>query len=302
MENSTFNRPNNRFSSRIGLAINNSFEAKVRPKDSTQTESEKVNLLSNLNISTGYNIAADSLNIDEVQISGGTQLFKDKMNINFRMSLNPYALDSNNNIINTFNIDNDGSLFRLTNASVNVGYSLSNNSFSSANNDNSEQNDDDDDRAVRSGGRTDDYFGVSQDFSNERLSDDDKENKKDKNKEGSELYKYKIPWNLRLDYVVNYSNTRRENSIAGHSLRFSGDIDISPKWSIGVSSGYDFVGKGFSTTQLRFERDLLSWRMNFSWVPFGTRSQWNFFVGIKSSILKDLKYDQRKRADRVLGN
>ncbi len=81
---------------------------------------------------------------------------------------------------------------------------------------------------------------------------------------------------------------------------FSGDVELSPRWSVGVSSGYDFVNKGFTQTQFRFERDLLSWRMNFSWVPFGPFNSWNFFIGIRSSLLKDLKYDKRRQRDQQL--
>ena len=111
-----------------------------------------------------------------------------------------------------------------------------------------------------------------------------------------------MPWSLRLAYSANYTNTRREDAISSHSLMFSGDVDISPKWSLGASSGYDFLNQGFTYTQLRFERDLLSWRMNFSWIPFSDRSSWNFFIGIKSNLLKDLKYDKRKQPDQQVGN
>ena len=78
---------------------------------------------------------------------------------------------------------------------------------------------------------------------------------------------------------------------------FSGNVNLSQKWTVGVSSGYDLKNKGFTFTQLRFERDLLSWRMNFSWVPFGRTNSWNFFIGIRSSILKDLKYEKRRQPD-----
>ena len=37
--------------------------------------------------------------------------------------------------------------------------------------------------------------------------------------------------------------------------------------------------------------------MNFSWTPFGTFKSWNFFIGIKSSVLKDLKYEKRRQQD-----
>jgi hypothetical protein len=80
----------------------------------------------------------------------------------------------------------------------------------------------------------------------------------------------------------------------------SGNLDISPKWKIGVSTGYDFVQNGVTFTQLRFERDLLSWRMDFNWVPLGEASSWGFFIGIKSGMLSDIKWDKRTQPNRVI--
>ena len=73
--------------------------------------------------------------------------------------------------------------------------------------------------------------------------DDDDE---DKEEEPSELYNYKIPWSLRLAYAVNYSNATRQNEISSNSLMFSGDVELSPRWSVGASSGYDFKNQGFT--------------------------------------------------------
>ncbi|WP_296383967.1 putative LPS assembly protein LptD [Winogradskyella sp.] len=295
-QNSLFGSPGNRYSSSVGISIGNNIEAKIRPKDSTSTESEKIFILNNLNFSTSYNIAADSLNWSPVRVSGGTQILDKKMSINFGMTLNPYALDSNNSLINTFNINNGGSLFRLTSANINMSYTLSNDSFSGSE---SEDDKSSAQESARSGGRTDGLFGTTEDFADRRLSDKDKEDGKEDN---NEFYNYKIPWNLRLAYAANYTNTRRESQISSHSLMFSGDIELSPRWSVGASSGYDFLNQGFTYTQLRFERDLLSWRMNFTWVPFSNRASWNFFIGIKSSMLKDLKYDKRRQPDQNVGN
>ncbi|WP_179347862.1 putative LPS assembly protein LptD [Winogradskyella pacifica] len=295
-ENSLFGSPGNRYSSSVGMSIGNNIEAKIRSKDSTKTEPEKIFLLNNLNFSTAYDIAADSLNWSPVRVSGGTQILNKKMSINFGMTLNPYALDSNNNVVNTFNVDNGGSLFRLTSANVNMSYTLSNDSFSGGE---SEEKRASAQESARSGGRTDDLFGRSEDFADKRLSDQDTDKEEQEN---NEFYNYKMPWSLRLAYSANYTNTRREDAISSHSLMFSGDVDISPKWSLGASSGYDFLNQGFTYTQLRFERDLLSWRMNFSWIPFSDRSSWNFFIGIKSNLLKDLKYDKRKQPDQQVGN
>ena len=299
-ENSLFGRPGNRYSSSIGLTVGNNFEAKIRAKDSTETEPKKIFLLNNLNLTTSYDLAADSLNWSPLRVTGGTQILNKKMNINFGMTLNPYALDSNNNLINKFNINNGGSLFRMTSANLNLSYSLNNDTFSGK--DKEEERDEEADRrSATANARADDLFGVSQDFADQRLGDQKKDKSKE-DEENNEFYNYKMPWSLRLSYAANYNNNRRQDEITSHSLMFSGDVELSPRWSIGASSGYDFLNQGFTFTQLRFERDLLSWRMNFTWVPFSNRSSWNFFIGIKSNLLKDLKYDQRRQPDRQLGN
>ncbi|WP_053991161.1 putative LPS assembly protein LptD [Mangrovimonas sp. TPBH4] len=292
-EGSIFGSPNKTYASSVGISLSNNLEAKVKDKDSTATEAKKVVLLNNLNFSTSYNVAGDSLNWSPVRVSGGTQILNNKMSINFGMTLDPYALDNNNRKIDKFNIENGGSLFRMTSASMNMSYTLSSDTFKGETEEDKRAIEDN----VRSGGRADDLFGKNEDFADKRLSDDSGGSKADEN---SEFYKYEIPWSLRLAYAVNYSNSARQNEISSHSLMFSGDIDLSPRWTVGASSGYDFKNQGFTYTQLRFERDLLSWRMNFSWIPFSSRSSWNFFIGIKSSLLKDLKYDKRKQRDQQL--
>ncbi|MDU8887011.1 putative LPS assembly protein LptD [Yeosuana sp. MJ-SS3] len=287
-EDAIFGAPGNRFSSSMGISVSNNLEAKVKDKDSTATEPKKIILLNNLNFSTAYNFAADSLKWSPVRLSGGTQFFDKKMSVNFGATLDPYALDNNNSRINTFNINNGGSLFRLTSANLTMNYSISSKEFSGG-----KENERSKEESLQSGGRDDDMFGRSEDFSDPRFYEDEEEKEEDK----SEFYNYKIPWSLRLAYTINYSNQRRESSISSNSLMFSGDIELSPRWSVNASSGYDFKNNGFTYTSLGFERDLLSWRMSFNWVPFSSRSSWYFFIGIKSGILSDIKYDQRRRPD-----
>jgi hypothetical protein len=220
-------------------------------------------------------------------------LFKDKMNVNFGTTLNPYALNNSGNAINTYNIDNGGSLFRLTSANLTVGYSLA-----STDGDSGGKPRDENSQGARNGGREDDLFGTNTDFSDRRESqfDDD---------EGEEtpvagFFQSKLPWDMTLAYSLTYGNARRENKLVANSLMVSTNIELTPKWRVGVSTGYDFVRKGVTFTQFRFERDLLSWRMDFNWVPFGPQSQWGFFIGIKSGVLSDIKYDKRNAPDRVL--
>jgi len=109
-----------------------------------------------------------------------------------------------------------------------------------------------------------------------------------------------LPWDMTFAYQLTYNNERREKSITGNSLMVSVNSDLTPKWKVGVSTGYDFVNKGVTFTQFRFERDLLSWRMDFNWMPYGTNTTWNFFIGIKSGVLSDIKWDKRSVPDKTL--
>ena len=102
---------------------------------------------------------------------------------------------------------------------------------------------------------------------------------------------------MTFAYILTYNNDKRDNTFATNSLNFSGNVSLTPKWKIGGNSGYDVVRKAVTPTSFRIERDLLSWTMNFNWVPFGDFTSWGFFIGIKSSALSDIKYDRNKLPD-----
>jgi hypothetical protein len=282
----------------MSIGLNNNFEAKVRnDKDSTSNELKKVVLLNNFNISTAHNFAADSLRWTPIRMGSGFSLLKDKMTINFGATFDPYALNENNIRINTYNILNGGGLLRLTSANINMNYSITSNELKGK--ENEEDNEEKSQsynmiESTSSGGRDDDLFGKSEDFSDRRMN---AENDKPVPKYPS--YRTEIPWDLTFAYSLTYNNNRRQRDFTNNSLMFSGNIELTPKWEVGLSSGYDFKGKGFTYTQLRFNRDLNSWRLNFSWVPFSDRSSWNFFIGIKSGLLSDIKYEKQSLPNRT---
>jgi len=286
-EGGMYGAPGQNSSNSFGFNISNTFEAKVADKDTTKTELKKIMLLNNLNVSTSYNADATTLKWAPVRISGGTQFFDNKLSANFGTTLDPYAIDNSGNRINTFNINNGGSLFRMTSANLTMNYSLS--SRDSDKDDKKEES-----QAKRNGGREDDLFGSDIDTGsyrkNSKFGVDD-----EKNDAISEFFKSKIPWDMTFAYSLTYSNNNREKKITGNSVMVSVNTDLTPKWKAGVSTGFDFVQKGVTFTQLRFERDLMSWRMDFNWTPFGTNSSWNFYIGIKSGILSDIKWEKRKQ-------
>ena len=289
-EENFFGLPSRRYSSAIGLQISNNIEAKIKEKDSLVTEPRKVTILNNLNISTSYNLAADSLKLSPIRMTTGTNLFKNKLNLNLSATFDPYSINDNGFRINKLNIADGGGLLRMTSANLNMNFSIDSKSFNSNNKSENSEN-------VTGGGRTDDLFGSSQDLTKSTFDDDENDSRR---KENLTEYINKIGWDFRFAHSLTYLNNRKQRKIGNNSLMFSGNIILSKKWKIGGSSGYDFKNKGFTYTQLRFERDLDSWKMNFSWVPFSIRESWYFFIGIKSGFLSDLKYDKRKEPDKRL--
>ncbi len=280
-------------SNSLSFSLANTLEAKVRDKDSTKTEPKKIPLLSNLNISTSYNLESDSLRLSPLNINGGTNILNNKMSINFSAGLDPYAIDNNGRRIDTWNIDNGGSLFRLTRANANISYSIDSKMFEKKKDDGNEVEEEDPfDYVAQSGGRTDDLFGRADSFS------DNPREEREKGDVENPIYGAKVPWDFRLAYSASYLNSARQNEFSSHSLMFSGNIELSPRWKVGGSSGYDFKNKGFTLTQLRFQRDLKSFSMRFNWTPFGQYKRWFFFIGIDASILSDLKWENRSQPFR----
>ena len=292
-EGGIFGAPGSSNSNILGFDLSNTFEAKVTDKDSTKVEPKKIMLLNNLNLSTSYNLDADgvtSLAWSPIRLSGGTQLLNNKMNVNFGTTLDPYAIDNSGSRINTYNINNGGSLFRMTSANLTLNYSISSSEKDKNKKDKNTQSE-------RNGGREDDLFGK-----NTVVNDNTKSQFDGSEEEGddkiSEFFKSKLPWDMTFAYSLTYGNNNREKQIIGNSIMISANTDLTPKWKAGISTGYDFVQKGVTFTQLRFERDLLSWRMDFNWTPFGTNANWGFFIGIKSGVLSDIKWDKRSTINR----
>lgn len=286
-ETSIYGRPSLSRGSSLSFSLQNSLEAKVRDKDSTATEPKKVSILSNLTFSANYNLEADSLKLSPINMSGATEIIKN-VPINFAATFDPYAIDNNGRRINTLNINNGGGIARLTSARLNTGFSLNSEMFQKGG-----------EKKKGSEEQQSPDYGANpfelDDPRGERSRLDRGNRENNDAGEDNPLYNTKLPWDARFTYVATYSNNNRQGEITNHSLMFSGNIQLSPKWEVGFNSGYDLKNKGFADTRFNFKRDLGSFRLSFDWTPFGRFERWYFFVGIKSSILSDLKWENRSQ-------
>ncbi len=244
----------------LNLSLMQGFEMKYRTKNDTSNVLKKVTLIDNLSLSSNYNMLADSFNWSNISIGARTYLFN-KFNINFNGTVDPYALDSLGSKINKSNYAETGSLGRLTNASVNVGFMLKSkvaNKIEKTTN-----------------------FATEQELAyvNSHLDD---------------YIDFDVPWTLNIAYNVYYSKPVFESSKSVvQTIGVTGDVSLTQKWKIGFSSGYDFQQHDLSYTNLGIYRDLHCWEMDIQWIPLGPRQSYTFTIKVKSAMLQDLKLIRR---------
>lgn len=120
--------------------------------------------------------------------------------------------------------------------------------------------------------------------------------KEDDAKENNEDDFYKIPWNLNMNYTINYNKNNLPSSEVEptQSLNFSGNIKVTKGWKIGFRSGYDFKEKELTYSSVDVYRDLHCWEMLFHWIPIGFHKSYTLTIRVKASVLKDLKLEKKK--------
>jgi len=255
----------------FSFGLNNNIEMKVREKSDNTGKDKKVSILDNLNFSTAYNPFAREFNWSPVNMTGSTKLFNRKLDLRFGATFNPYAIDSVGKRMNSLLINRTGKLFRTTRGYLNVGFRLQSAAGSKMKTADSEVTEEIDPRSSDEPGLLDESLGY--------FADD--------------VVNFDIPWTLNVDYDWSFSKEGIKANYT-HTVRLDGDISLTPKWKVGIQTGYDLVKKEVTITNISVHRDLHCWEMRFSVVPFGERKSYSFTINARSSILRDVKYNKSK--------
>ena len=266
-------------SATASLSIGNNLEAKVRDfADTTGTGTKKVKLIDQLTINTSYNFLADSLRMNTVSMSMSTTLFN-KISISASAGFDPYAISTQGRRYNHFAIQDGQGLARLTNFSASASYSLSGK------------------------GAMNGYDGTGQ------------------NGRGSSAAEYyqriyyhpvtgeyipdgwlyytnpNVPWSLNLSTSFSLARTYTYDKellkVVGQNrvtatLSASGNIKLTPKMNINMSSGYDFVARQITTTSFSASYDLHCFNIAVSWIPTGNWKSYSFRIAANAAALADL--------------
>jgi hypothetical protein len=270
----------------LAFSVDNSIEAKMAAKSSdTSGLDRKIPILQGLSFSTFYNFVADSLKLSAISFSGRTALFNQKLGINFGGSLNPYVNQvrdsvANNRIVRYANVINrytwqDGRFPTLTSFNLSMDVSLNSAALKHPNNNlnTQEQQAQANSMANMTHAQADRLALI--------------------NSDPNAYVDFNIPWNINMSYSFFYSNTGVATTTT-NTLNLNGDLNVTPKWKIQYTTGYDLKQGQISTTSLSIYRDLHCWDMSFQWIPFGYYKFYSVDLKVKASILQDLKLSKRR--------
>ncbi|WP_233268891.1 putative LPS assembly protein LptD [Mucilaginibacter lacusdianchii] len=273
-----FGQPNERTSAGIGFTLDNTIEAKLRAKSTDTTGTDrKVSILQGLTFSTFYNFAADSLKLSPISMNAHTALFNQKVSVSVTGTLDPYVTYARDSIsngqiqryaqrVNKYFFQ-AGRAPLLSNLSFSTSFSLNSNSMNSQNR-----------RQVNT---------------LQNLDPNQANRLAMINNDPAAYVDFNIPYNVSVNFVYTYTNTGINPDFSS-TLNASGDLNVTPKWKVQYTTGYDLKAKAVSLTRFSVYRDLHCWDLSFSWVPFGLYRSFSVDLKVKASILQDLKLSKRR--------
>lgn len=264
-EGSIYGSPSSGLSKSINFNLSNNLEIKVKSKkDSTGVQ--KIKIFENIGVNFSYNAAAENFKWSHITINAQNSFFKNKLNLNYNASFDPYKIHFEpNNDIGT-RIDKLGN-FRLQYFNLTASFSLHDILKSSNKNKKTPENI----YKTRGTGMNEVYHFDEDNYA--RFNQD---------------------WTLDVNTSYSYNNSVRRFGESAASIGLNGSIKLTPYWNITGSAHYDLVNKSFAYSRLGFSRDQRSFSINFNWVPTGQYKVYDFYIGIKATILKDaVKYEAR---------
>ncbi len=264
----------------LSFSLGNNFEAKMRDlTDTTGTGTKKVKLIDQLNFNTGYNFLAEEFNMSNVGVTMSTSIFG-KLGISANANFDPYAIlvDEKNKSgkrINKFALTEGQGLLRLNTTSVSLSYSLSGDGKIAGN-----------DGTAQAGGNPADHYTriYYHPVTGEYIP-------------GGWLYYMNpnVPWSVNFNYSYSFrkgyqwaNGKETANNSHTQTLGVSGNVKLTPRLSMQLTTGFDLMALKMTTTQFSATYDLHCFNIRVSWVPNGQWESWTFQIAANAAALADL--------------
>ena len=281
----------------VSVSLANNVEMKVK-SDQDSTGTKKISLIENFSISQSYNFAADSMNWSNINTSILLRLVKN-FNLNLSATWDPYTYRLNSSgspvRVNVPRWKAGKGWARLSSTGTSFSYTFNNQTFTKKKNTENKNNQNN---------------GLNEDGeeTEAEMTIDAAEERKRKRKEARDAAaaadadgyaKWDCPWSLSVNYSISYGygafdyDKMEYKGKWTQNLSFSGNIRPTSNWNFSLSASYNFDLHKLAYMNCTISRDLHCFTMSASFVPVGPYKSYNFHISVKSSLLKDLKYDKR---------
>jgi hypothetical protein len=244
------------FSSVVGFGVDNNLQIKMRSYNDS-TGFKNIRLIDNFRINTGYDLARDSFNWSDINVSFATNIME-MINITAQALFDPYDLDrTTGRSLPTTRWDAGKGIARFRSGSITAQAS-----FRSIKKEK---------KAPLAGEETTDEFKRLMQYG--RYDD---------------YVDFNVPWNLNVQYSLQVTNqyvvlSQRDSLQLNNFASFGGDVNLTPNWKIALQ-----------LTSIDIYRDLHCFEMRLGAIPFGRNKNYNFTLNVKASILQDLKLLRRR--------
>ena len=283
----------------VTLNLANNLEMKVK-SDKDTTGVRKISLIENLSLTESYNFAADSLRLSPLQANIMLRLVKN-FNLNINSTWDPYIYRLNSSgtpvQVDRLRIQEGKGLFRLSSAGTSFSYTFNNDTFKRKKQTDNRNTGNDYGDEEEEDSEHDSFADLAAKKREKRGKNDD-----DTSSDSDGYAKWEVPWSLSVNYSVSYGygdfdyDKMEFHGRWTQNLSFNGNIRPTKNWNFSFSASYDFSVHKIAYMNCSVSRDLHCFTMTASFVPVGPYKSYNFHIAVKSSLLKDLKYDQRSRA------
>ena len=245
----------------INYNINNRLELKRLKKPakgdtSTTKQYENFMLFDEISASGSYNFAAEKFKLSDFTFRLRSNPFQNYLNFQARTVFSPYDYDSLGVKLDQFLITSaKKKLLRLTTLDITLSSSLR--------------------------GKKRNDKGPRKIYSNPEIQ-----------YYANQYVDFNVPWSLNFTYRLLYTNygIRSDTTM---TINLTGDVSLTPKWKIGVTTAFDLMTMEFIRPTISVHRDLHCWQMDFRWTPFGPQQSFLFTLNIVSPTFKDIKLQKQ---------
>jgi hypothetical protein len=263
----------------MNFGIDNVLQMKYKNGKDTAQEAQKISLLDGLSINGAYNFLKDSFQLEFLQVAARTNLLN-KLSITASAIFDPYI--TNGSGIRTKKLiwtKTPISLGRLVSGQVSLDSRFNGGDKQTTNNKQQTTN-----INQQTGMPMDEYQQEAAYIQ----------------RNASEFADFSIPWSVSFSYSLRFfrnlspANPSKFTTTINQDFNWNGDINLSPKWKIGMSGSYNISLKELGVLSMNLSRDLHCWQMSVSISPVGRYKFFTINISPKSSLLRDIKVNRTR--------